>query len=55
MILCNFLCSGIWLEGPAPIVKEEAVLKLNSNTKISETLRQLEFTITGKKYIFLIF
>lgn len=47
------LYSGLWLPGPAPILEEEAVLKLNSNTKISETERQLDFTIFGESHFIL--
>lgn len=39
--------SGLWVPGPAPIIKEEAFFKLNSNTKITPFDRELHFTVSG--------
>lgn len=40
--------NGYWLPGEAPIIKDEAKLKLNKRTVLSDTETQLDFTISGE-------
>lgn len=39
--------SGFWLDGPAPLIREEAELRLTKNKKLDDNIRQLQFTING--------
>lgn len=40
--------SGTWLAGPAPIVREEAQLKVEQNLKQGEFSRLLKISVNGK-------
>lgn len=39
--------SGFWLNAPAPLIRDEAHLKLEKKIKLSEVTQQLQFSING--------
>lgn len=43
----NNIFSGFWLNAPAPLIRDEAHLKLMKKIKFSDVTQQLQFSING--------